>query len=100
MALYRLPGANGNKAPYVVTNPDPETILSQYDVLFILAQKVPPTSSKKQIYWKNIYFMQGSQWGAPFEMRNAKPEKRYRGAGTVVKTIQPNQEGKSPRFIF
>jgi len=78
VALYRLPGANGNKAPYVVTNPDPETILTQYDVLFILAQKVPPASS--------------SQWGAPFEMRNAKPERGYRGAGIVVKTIQPNQE--------
>ncbi len=33
-------------------------------------------------------------------MRNAKPEKGYRGAGTVVKTIQPNQEGKTPFYFL
>lgn len=50
LALYRQGGVKGNKLPYVVTNPDPETVISDKDVLFILSQKSPPASSKLYLF--------------------------------------------------
>jgi len=48
-----MPYVKGNKAPYIVTNPDPETVITDKDVVFILSPYHPPESSV--------------DWGAPFE---------------------------------
>jgi len=53
LALYRLTGCKDNLSPYVITNPDPKTILTDKDVIFILSQFTPG---------KNSF-----EWGAPFE---------------------------------
>ena len=43
MALYRLrrSGLNGNESPYVVTNPEAETIITHRDRAFVLGIEVP-----------------------------------------------------------
>mmetsp|Transcript_13887 Transcript_13887/g.18949 ORF Transcript_13887/g.18949 Transcript_13887/m.18949 type:complete len:100 (+) Transcript_13887:1052-1351(+) len=42
MALYRLRrGLNGNESPYVVTNPEAETIITHRDRAFVLGIEVP-----------------------------------------------------------
>jgi len=41
LALYRLPGANDNKYPYVYSNPDIKTNISQWDKVFVLGKKIP-----------------------------------------------------------
>jgi len=51
LGLYRLPGVKGNKSPYVVTNPHPDTILTEKDLVFILSQKSPPESSNILLSW-------------------------------------------------
>eukprot|EP01017_Pseudomicrothorax_dubius_P029850 TRINITY_DN3664_c0_g2_i1.p1 TRINITY_DN3664_c0_g2~~TRINITY_DN3664_c0_g2_i1.p1 ORF type:complete len:193 (+),score=44.28 TRINITY_DN3664_c0_g2_i1:192-770(+) len=50
-----MPGARDNKFPYVCTNPDPQTILTDKDLLFILSQFTPSSQSV--------------EWGAPFEKK-------------------------------
>jgi hypothetical protein len=45
LGLYRLPGCNKNKTPYVVTNPEPNTELTNFDLCFILSQTNPPDTS-------------------------------------------------------
>jgi K+/H+ antiporter YhaU regulatory subunit KhtT len=40
MALYRLRGATGNENSYVYTNPDPTTIISHRDRVFVLGKEV------------------------------------------------------------
>ena len=47
IGLYRKVGAKDNSHPYVVTNPDPETILTKFDTLFILSEKSPPENSEQ-----------------------------------------------------
>ena len=41
MALYRLKGTMGNESPYVVTNPDCETIITHRDKAFVLGINIP-----------------------------------------------------------
>ena len=42
MALYRLRrGFNGNESPYVVTNPESDTIITHRDKAFVLAIEIP-----------------------------------------------------------
>jgi hypothetical protein len=41
LGLYRLPGCTDNKSPYVVTNPSPQTKITDKDYIFILAEKKP-----------------------------------------------------------
>ena len=35
-------GPNGNRMPYVYTNPDSDTVLDKVDSVFILAKSLPP----------------------------------------------------------
>jgi hypothetical protein len=58
LGLYRLTNCKDNKFPYIVTNPDPSTILSERDLVFILSQYNPPEES--------------NDWGAPLEDRTKK----------------------------
>ena len=42
MALYRLRrGINGNESPYVVTNPNEDTIITHRDRAFVLGIEIP-----------------------------------------------------------
>lgn len=42
MALYRLRrGLNGNESPYVVTNPEEDTLITHRDRAFVLGIEVP-----------------------------------------------------------
>jgi hypothetical protein len=41
MALYRLRNAVGNSNSYVYTNPDPDTIISHRDRVFVLGIELP-----------------------------------------------------------
>lgn len=41
LALYRLTGATDNKYPYVYTNPDPKTIITYKDRVFVLGKEIP-----------------------------------------------------------
>lgn len=43
MALYRLRrgGSSGNESPYVVTNPNPETLITHRDKAFVLGIEIP-----------------------------------------------------------
>ncbi len=58
LGLYRLPGCTDNKYPYVCTNPDANRILTDKDMIFVLAQNPPSDSS--------------AEWGAPFEKLEEK----------------------------
>ena len=49
IGLYRLAGCKDNKFPYVCTNPDPQTKLSEKDMIFVLAQNTPSELSKFKI---------------------------------------------------
>ena len=49
IGLYRKVGCKDNFHPYVVTNPDPETILTKFDILFILSDRSPPENSNQII---------------------------------------------------
>jgi hypothetical protein len=41
LGLYRLPGATDNKKPYCYTNPDPKTIITYKDRVFVLGKEIP-----------------------------------------------------------
>lgn len=43
LGLYRLPGAQDNKHPYIYTNPPPSTKLTHKDKVFVLAFHLPPS---------------------------------------------------------
>lgn len=58
LGLYRQSGLRDNKFPYVCTNPDPQTILSENDKIFVLAQNTPSELSKKlMIFLKKHYLI-------------------------------------------
>ena len=42
-------GPNGNRLPYVFTNPAPETIMKRCDRVFVLSEKQPGTSTFLQV---------------------------------------------------
>lgn len=41
IGLYRLPGASDNRHPYCYTNPDPKTIITNKDRVFVLGIEIP-----------------------------------------------------------
>ncbi len=41
IGLYRLPGATDNRRPYCYTNPDPKTIITNKDRVFVLGVSIP-----------------------------------------------------------
>jgi len=41
IALYRLPGATDNRHPYCYTNPDPKTVITYKDRVFVLGKEIP-----------------------------------------------------------
>jgi hypothetical protein len=41
IGLYRLTGATDNKYPYVYTNPDPKTVITYKDRVFVLGKEIP-----------------------------------------------------------
>jgi hypothetical protein len=41
IGLYRLPGATDNKYPYVYTNPEPKTVITYKDRVFVLGKEIP-----------------------------------------------------------
>lgn len=41
LGLYRLPGANDNKYPYVYSNPDPKLNITIRDRVFVLGKHIP-----------------------------------------------------------
>jgi len=41
LGLYRLPGANDNKYPYVYSNPDPKLPITMRDRVFVLGKNIP-----------------------------------------------------------
>lgn len=41
MGLYRLPGATDNRAAYCYTNPDPTTMITYRDRVFVLGKEIP-----------------------------------------------------------
>lgn len=41
LGLYRLGGATDNKVPYICTNPEPNTILTNKDIVLVLAKEMP-----------------------------------------------------------
>jgi len=52
--MYRYPKIVDNTKPYIVTNPAPDTILSDKDIVFVLSPYMPD---------QNITVA----WGSPFE---------------------------------
>lgn len=42
IALYRLANSQDNKQPYIWTNPDPGTSLTDKDLILVLSQEIPP----------------------------------------------------------
>ncbi|CAD8157114.1 unnamed protein product [Paramecium pentaurelia] len=53
LGLYRLAGATDNKVPYICTNPEPNTILTNKDIVLVLAKEMPQSDS--------------INWGGPLE---------------------------------
>ena len=41
IGLYRLPGATDNRRPYCYTNPDPKTLITNKDRVFVLGVEIP-----------------------------------------------------------
>ena len=41
IGLYRLPGATDNRQPYCYTNPDPKTLITHKDRVFVLGIEIP-----------------------------------------------------------
>ena len=41
IGLYRLPGATDNRRPYCYTNPDPKTLITKRDRVFVLGIEIP-----------------------------------------------------------
>ena len=42
LGLYRLPGANDNKYPYVYSNPNQNVTITMKDRVFVLGKKITP----------------------------------------------------------
>ena len=41
IGLYRLPGATDNRSAYCYTNPDPNTVITYRDRVFVLGKEIP-----------------------------------------------------------
>ena len=41
LGLYRLPGATDNKSAYCYTNPNPSTLITYKDRVFVLGKDIP-----------------------------------------------------------
>ena len=72
-----MPFVKGNKSPYIVTNPDPETVITDKDIVFILSPYHPPESSV--------------DWGAPFETES-KPTKESKFIKIEAKKKENHEE--------
>ncbi|EWS75923.1 calcium-activated potassium channel protein (macronuclear) [Tetrahymena thermophila SB210] len=77
IALYRLSLCKDNKLPYVWTNPDPETILTDRDICFIFSQTPP------QDYM---------EWGGPLEKNIQQKRKKKLKKHTSDSTQSENEE--------
>lgn len=70
--MYRYPVINDNTKPYIVTNPPPETVLTDKDIVFVLAPNMPDQTITET-------------WGSPFEgmprnnigLNMTKKDKKY-----------------------
>jgi hypothetical protein len=78
LGLYRLPGASGNKHPYVYTNPPPNVKLTHRDKVFVLGHTLPDslyaedtTEAKEAKKTKMENDKNGTQTNLP-DMKNAK----------------------------
>jgi hypothetical protein len=54
IGLYRYPIIIDNIKPYIVTNPEPDTVLVDKDIVFVLSPLMPDISIT-------------DAWGSPFE---------------------------------